>query len=319
MMSLKSLELKSLFGLKPFSTFIYNKEIISVKSINAFNVSSRCSNDKNNKTREHIIGALINNSVPENYFVLAKWQTMKYNISNYINSLSSKPYIKVDCKNKAGRGNNYDFLIKLYYTQDTYDEYKVEFKFNASSLDKAPQFVSPMKPSRYLSSSYEEFYYTNYLHNLAAKANLTMPHKEIYLKHIHSNKPKCMAQYQDLYYKGCKTSSQYTGKQEHIDFYNYAKELSNTSISEFIKYNDLNTAVLSDYLLTSQANKIYMLYTNGSFSKQVINSDDYTLIEINKQPEKFKYECISVSGKKINVLLRWKNGNGIAFPAFQIS
>ena len=163
MLSLKSLELKSLFGLKPFSTFIYNKEIISVKSINAFNVSSRCSNDKNNKTREHIIGALINNSVPENYFVLAKWQTLKYNISNYINSLSSKPYIKVDCKNKAGRGNNYDFLIKLYYTQDTYDEYKVEFKFNASSLDKAPQFVSPMKPSRYLSSSYEEFYYTNYL------------------------------------------------------------------------------------------------------------------------------------------------------------
>ena len=309
--------LKSLFGLKPFSTFIYNKEIISVKSINAFNVSSRCSNDKNNKTREHIIGALINNSVPENYFVLAKWQTMKYNISNYINSLSSKPYIKVDCKNKAGRGNNYDFLIKLYYTQDTYDEYKVEFKFNASSLDKAPQFVSPMKPSRYLSSSYEEFYYTNYLHNLAAKANLTMPHKEIYLKHIHSNKPKCMAEYQDLYYKGCKTSSQYTGKQEHIDFYNYAKELSNTSISEFIKSNDLNTAVLSEYLLTSQANKIYMLYTNNTFIKQIINSDDYMLIAVIKHSN--SYECISVSGKKITVLLRWKNGNGIAFPAFQIS
>ena len=128
-----------------------------------------------------------------------------------------------------------------------------------------------------------------------------------------------MAEYQDLYYKGCKTSSQFTGKQEDIDFYNYAKELSNTSISEFINITELNSAMLSDYLLMSQANKIYMLYTNGLFNKQVINSDDYTLIEINKQPEKFKYECISVSGKKINVLLRWKNGNGIAFPAFQIS
>ena len=61
-----------------------------------------------------------------------------------------------------------------------------------------------------------------------------------------------------------------------------------------------------------------MLYTNNSFIKQVINSDDYTLIDIIKQPNKFKYECISKSGKKINVLLRWKNGNGIAFPAFQI-
>lgn len=313
------MNLKTLFSLKLFKPFTYNKELISVKSINAFNVSSRSTNDKNNKTREHIIGALVNNKVPEKYLVLAKWQTMKNNIFAYINSLTTEPYIKVECINKAGRGNNYDFLIKLYYTQDTREEYKVEFKFNVSSLDEAPQFVSPMKPSRYLSNSYEEFYYSNYLHKLALKANLTMPPKEEYLKQIHTNKPNCMKHFQELYYKGCSKSSQFTGKQEHIDFYNYAKESSNTSISEFINNNDLNSAMLSDYLLTSQANKIYMLYSNGSFIKQVINSADYTLIEIIKQPEKFKYECISVSGKKINVLLRWKNGNGIAFPAFQIS
>lgn len=95
--------------------------------------------------------------------------------------------------------------------------------------------------------------------------------------------------------------------------------MSNTSISEFINNNELDYIMLTNYLLTSQANKIYMLYTNGSFIKQLINSADYTLIEIIKQPYKFKYECISESGKKINVLLRWKNGNGIAFPAFQIS
>ena len=126
--------LKTLFSLKAFNPFTYNKVSLNVKSINAFNVSSRSCNDKNNKIREHVIGALINNKVPENYFVLAKWRTIKYNLISYINSLSNKPYIKVECKNKAGRTNKYDFLIKLYYTQDTYDEYKVEFKFNASSL-----------------------------------------------------------------------------------------------------------------------------------------------------------------------------------------
>jgi hypothetical protein len=310
--------LKTLFSFKPFKPFTYNKEIISVKSINTFNVSSRCNNDKNNKTREHIIGALINNKVPENYFVLGKWLTMKYNVISYINSLSNKPYIKVDCLHKAGRGNNYDFLIKLYYIEDSYDDFKVELKFNVSSLEKAPQFVSPMKPSNYLSNSYEEFYYTNYLHKLAKIANLKMPSKEEYLKQIHSNKPKCMKHYQELYYNGCSKSSKFTGKLEHINFYNYAKELSNISITQFINSSDLNSAMLTNYLLTSQANKIYMLYTNNSFIKQVINSDDYTLIDIIKQPNKFKYECISKSGKKINVLLRWKNGNGIAFPAFQI-
>jgi len=311
--------LKTLFSLKLFKVFSYNKEILSVKSINAFNISSRSNNDKNNKTREHIIGALINNKVPENYFVLGKWLIMKNNVFAYVNSLTTEPYIKVECINKAGRGNNYDFLIKLYNTLDTWQEYKVEFKFNVSSLDEAPQFVSPMKPSRYLSNSYEEFYYSNYLTKLAKLANLTMPSMEEYLKKIHSNKPKCMKQYQELYYKGCSKSSKFTGEQEHINFYNKAKELSNISLTQFINSSELNSAMLSEYLLTSQANKIYMLYTNNSFIKQIVNSDDYTLIDVIKQPEKFKYECVSKSGKKISVLLRWKNGNGIAFPAFQIS
>jgi hypothetical protein len=312
------MNLKTLFSCKSFRSFTYNKEIISVKSINAFNISSRCNNDKNNKTREHIIGALINNKVPENYFVLGKWLIMKNNVLAYINSLTTEPYIKVECINKAGRGNNYDFLIRLYNSLDTWQEYRVEFKFNVSSLDEAPQFVSPMKPSRYLNNSYEEFYYSTYLTKLAKSANLTMPSMEEYLKQIHSNKPKCMKPFQELYYNGCRNSSKFTGKQEHINFYNYAKELSNISITEFINNSDLNSAMLTDYLLTSQTNKIYMLYTNNSFIKQVINSDDYIIIDITKQPTKFKYECISKSGKKINVLLRWKNGNGIAFPAFQI-
>jgi hypothetical protein len=30
------------------------------------------------------------------------------------------------------------------------------------------------------------------------------------------------------------------------------------------------------------------------------------------------YVATSESGSKIKILLRWKNGNGIAFPAFQI-
>ena len=310
--------LKMLFGLKPFKYFSYNKELFNVKSINAFNISSRCNNDKNNKTREHIIGALINNKVPENYFVLAKWLIMKNNVFAFINSLTTEPYIKVECINKAGRGNNYDFLIRLYNSLDTWQEYKVEFKFNVSSLDEAPQFVSPMKPSRYLNNNYEEFYYSNYLPKLAKSANLTMPVKEEYLKQIHSNKPKCMKPFQELYYKGCSKSSKFTGEQQDISFYNYAKELSNMSLTQFINSSDLNSAMLTDYLLTSQANKIYMLYTNNLFVKQIVNSDDYRLIDIIKQPEKFKYECVSKSGKKINVLLRWKNGNGIAFPAFQI-
>jgi hypothetical protein len=52
---------------------------------------------------------------------------------------------------------------------------------------------------------------------------------------------------------------------------------------------------------------------------QQINIDDYTIDIVVKNSNKYRYECISKNGKKINILLRWKNGNGIAFPAFQIS
>jgi hypothetical protein len=62
-----------------------------------------------------------------------------------------------------------------------------------------------------------------------------------------------------------------------------------------------------------------MLYSEGTFIKQCVNLDDYVIVDVVKNPQKFRYECVSKNGKKITVLLRWKNGNGIAFPAFQIS
>jgi hypothetical protein len=59
-----------------------------------------------------------------------------------------------------------------------------------------------------------------------------------------------------------------------------------------------------------------MLYKSNKFHKQIVNIDDYELVRYEKYPERFRY---SASGNEINILLRWKNGNGIAFPAFQIS
>lgn len=146
-----------------------------------------------------------------------------------------------------------------------------------------------------------------------------MPSKEEYLKKIHSTKPKCMKIYQELYYNGCSGSSKFTNKDTDINFYNFAKELSSDSIKSFINNTELNIELLSNYLHTTQKDKIYMLYLNKVFTLQEINIDDYKIDKVVKNPDKFRYECISKNGKKIKILLRWKNGNGIAFPAFQIS
>ena len=62
-----------------------------------------------------------------------------------------------------------------------------------------------------------------------------------------------------------------------------------------------------------------MLYKDGKINLETINLDDYIITEIIKDPNKNRYIAKTKSGKHLKILLRWKNGNGIAFPSFQIS
>jgi hypothetical protein len=95
--------------------------------------------------------------------------------------------------------------------------------------------------------------------------------------------------------------------------------LSKESIHRFIEYSDLDINKLSAYLISSQNEKYYMLYKDNDFHVGIADMNNYKLVSCEKYPEKSYYLAISLSGKKIRILLRWKNGNGIAFPSFQIS
>lgn len=292
----------------------------------------RSQNDKNNKLREAIICAIIDNKVPASYYKTAIWRDMKQSVDGFLHEVmkrdggcgggSGGEYTHVECWHAAGRGNNYDFLLTFTGADGTKKEHKVEFKFNASKISDTPQFVSPMKPSQYLSSSYEEYFYDNYM----TKISGSPPPREEWLKQIHNNAPPCIKHLQDKYYAGCSSSSQFTNAPGDIAFYNLCKQLSKESISKFVAENDLDIAKLSGYLRESQEGKIYMLFqpaaTEGesaSIKLQTVDTAHYNIVSCVKNPKNSRYECVSETGKKIKILLRWKNGNGIAFPAFQIS
>jgi hypothetical protein len=309
---------KYMGSLKQLPIIEYNKLSISYYDINAFLVSDKKTNDKNNKMRENIIGAIINNEIPDKYYYSNRWNNMKNSIFNYIYSLinedqSNVTIDKIDCQHKGGRNYNFDFTINV---NNMYN-FNVELKFNAAKISDAPQFVSPMKQSQYLSSSYEEFHFDNFIPLLAEYGGFDIPTKNDYLNDIHSTSPKCISKYQDKYYSGCKSSSKFTGLVEDINFYKEAKRLSEISIINFIQNNELNIQKLSEYLIKTQKNKYYMMYKDNVFYKQTVNMDEYELISYEKQKNMFI--ATSKTGKKIKILLRWKNGNGIAFPAFQIS
>ena len=289
---------------------------IIYSDINAFVISDKKYNDKNNKTRENIIGAVINDKIPIEYYKYSRrWNNLKKNIESYIYDLIGYNNINnIVLIHRGGRKYNYDFTIIVNNI-----EYNVELKFNAENIDDTPQIVSPVKTSKYLSRSYEEYYYDNYLPKLISPNNIKYPNRSQYITEIHGNKPKCMEYFQNIYYQGCSKSSKYTGDKNSIEFYNLSNSIDKISRENFINITELNINALSTYLKETQKNKIYMLYKNNKFHKQIVNIDDYELVRYEKYPEKFKYVAYSASGKQIDILLRWKNGNGIAFPAFQIS
>lgn len=281
--------------------------------------ANRSNNDEHNKIRENIIKSMP--YIDEEYFNDPKhgtsWRQIKTSFDQKMREICSS-YSSYKIQHKAGRKFNYDFAVSFFDADNTLIKMvKLEFKYNAASIDETPQFVSPMKPSQYLSQSFEEYHYLNYLVPLLNKFSIPVPELEIYLKQVHGNKPKCLEQAQTLYYEGCSQSSKYNGTETALAFYKECNELSSKCISQFISETDLDIVKLNHYLSQSQDEKNYLLYKNGEFHLQIASLDDYIIQSYEK--EKNKYIATTQSNKKLKILLRWKNGNGIAYPAFQIS
>ena len=105
----------------------------------------------------------------------------------------------------------------------------------------------------------------------------------------------------------------------HIDYlfrkYHLFKELR----EDFVSKNDINIDNLNEYLKNSQKNKKYMLYKEKSLYFEEHNEYDYLIKSYEKEPSLSRYKAKTESGNTLKILIRWKNGNGVAFPAFQIS
>ena len=308
--------------------------------------NTKNNNDKNNKVREEIICSLINKSVPVLYFNCELWNKLNTELHNFINNnIITKDEVdyELECKIKGGRKCNYDFELNVidYYKlrnknkKKILNTYKIEFKFNSTCCEDIPQFVSPYKPSEFLSVNYEGYFYDNYLDKIFTEANKylsnlsninslkipELPSKPDYIKTINKPKVNFMKQIKQLYDK-------------NPEYNKYCKELSKESIQKFLNINNENGEnnninnnkslllidKLNKYFINTQSEKIYMIYKDGKFNKDIIPLDNIT-IKSYKVNEKYKnrFDCITVSGDEIQILLRWKNGNGIQFPAFQIS
>lgn len=288
-------------------TFRHASNVISISDIvTPWTRTKKGDNDKNNKIRELIVCATVNKAVPEIFYTDeeygSRWKTMRSSINTFLNEIGADPDNST-MELKGGRKFNFDFILTT-----NGEEKKIELKFGSTTVNGCPQFVSPTQPSRFMTKNFERYWHgEGPLDAISERAGLTKPDLETYTNEVSGNAPPCMKEYQTMY----KTDKAFS---------EFCKKTNTEAIKKFMNQTQLRADILTNYLVQSQRGKIYMLYSpdTESFHVEYANLNDYVIIRQTHQTHNSFY-CETLTGKKLKVLLRWKNGNGIAFPAFQIS
>lgn len=276
--------------------------------------STRCKNDKINKIREEIVCDLINKKVCNNYFADNKygrdWRIVRRNLLSCLDE-QYKNYKKIECIKRAGRTYNYDYLLKVTFNNSTIED-NIEYKYGYNSINEHPQFANIPRVSNYFNKSFEDFHYNNYFSSICQFLNEEKPAFEIYKKEVGSNMPS--------YSNNMKSKYKNFSKSKQNQFRNISKK----SIKSFLEETTFNMKEMNKKLLETQKGKKYLLCKGGHFNFELKDSSDYTIDlvnEDNKNPKIVNGNALifkTSNGKLLNILLRWKNGAGFAFPALQI-
>lgn len=257
--------------------------------IKIFNTKrNRKNNDKNNKIREQIIYKIIKGEIINNPISSLLLNILNDIIKEKINSV----------EHKGGRKFNYDFLIN--------NKFKIEFKFNSTRIDKCPQFLSISANNFIIGTCYAEYFYKKYLKDILKLINLKMPNKNEYLNCVYNN---------DYTKLECFT---YLKKNEAL-----IKEQKNSIVKESIK-NYLNIVKiditkLNNELAIKEQNKFYILFKNGKFYKDFIHPKELIITSLKEIKNDNTLIFYTKTNTIISLLLRWKNHNGILYPAWQIT
>jgi hypothetical protein len=290
------------------ATIVINNVAISLHSIDSFIVSKKELNDSNNKIRETIVQGMLENTIPISFYEQCNtWRAIKKSTDDFVEKLvGNQSYDSITVKPKGGRKFNYDFELTICSGINILCIKHIELKFNTKTVSGCPQFVSlgGEKMKNCLSNRFDIYFYENHLSNILNQHGSSIPPLETYTAQVNQPSPNCLKEIKEHY------SSDTT-------FCQFCKQESAKAIANFIQETELNIEQLNIYLQETQKDKVYMMWHTDQFYIEEPNLDNYVVVSATKT--KNSYQCFTQSGKTLIVLLRWKNGNGIAYPALQIS
>jgi len=284
-----------------------NKEYnIKYKDIYKFYIiENKSKNDCNNKIREKVIISIALYKIPVKWLCYSWWYNIYQELHKTI-KLICKNFNKLVVEYKGGRNNNFDFLFE-FYLDDKKIQTKIEFKYNVNKIEKCPQFLS-ISCNYFTKISYAEYFFDEYIHKICKIYNIDIPDKNQYLKHIYSSNYKSLPFFDFLY----------NNEKTDINKFNEKNRLVKLSIKNYLEKDIINIEELNKKLITSQENKIYLLFHNNHFYIETITEDELTCHNV-KHIKNNNTIIITTRKTEIHMLLRWKNHIGVLYPAWQIS
>ncbi len=284
-----------------------NIKMIEIKEedINLFwIINKKKDNDGNNRIREQIIYDILNKNITEEWYQNNKWNNIKTGLLRTLME-TEKETDNYKIELKGGRNHNYDFIIKY----NVNDIRKIEFKYNCSSIDKYPQFLSISSNNFIEDEGYASYFYDNYLNKIGLLINISIPSKSDYLKYIHSNN-----------YNTLSIFKEFKEQEKNSKFKEEKKRIVSESISKYLNTKiKLNINEINKYFKEKEKNKYYLLYKNEKFKIDYIKDEELEIVEMKEIKNNNTLILTTKSSSYISMLLRWKNHLGVLYPAWQIS
>jgi hypothetical protein len=314
------------------------KAVVRFADAELFSKTSARSNNGNvNERRELVVGAAVNKQVPLEY--VSRSDAWKHIVrgaagfAEYVAGCEVPDGHRVrglECVHKGGRGNSSDFLFVFRSGAGeeagegassggvTEITVAVEFKHGATRVERLPQFANVPKPSAFTGGSFEKSAHAAFA-RVFGEFGLPVPPLDEYVAQVGSSSPACLAEHKATFRRGQRDAK---GGGSGADsaaarFFARVNAASKEHIQRHILAHPLRVEELSEYLVARHSEKWYMMHSRGQFHAQKVSADNYRVVSAAPEGSN-SYLARTLAGGEMKVLLRWKNGNGIAFPALQI-
>jgi len=268
----------------------------------------RGNNDKNNKQREIIIYALVNDIIPQGWYETNEWQELKEELFAYIGKYCYSEYDSIKCIFKGGRSFNYDFDFEFTVSGKKVVKH-IEFKYGCSKVTGCPQFLSL---SSNFNTNYSEYFYDTCIQDISTLYEVDKPEKGEYLKNVT----------QTNYSKLDWFNTIYTNEKGKIK---EKKKIVDKSINDYLVDNArrMNIEELNAKFYKTQNGKQYMCFKDGLFHVDAIDNEEIVatgIKELKSGRNKLKNTVVlkTNTNSTIHMLLRWRNHAGVLNPAWQI-